>query len=120
MKIFLLTIICLTLISGSALSQTAGKKTDLFNDIKALRLQYLSDKYYLNSIENFGEGNKYTDDRVRLSQTKIKIDSLDKEYTKLLSIKELNEYLVWKRGEDVKEKIQNTGWWYPVLTRKGC
>ena len=104
----------------TAFSQTNNKKSALFSDIKSLRLQYKLDRYNLNSTENFGEKSKYNDARARLSQTKAKIDSLDKEYIKLLSISELNEYTEWKRNEDIKDKTQDFGWWYATFFRTGC
>lgn len=120
MKHMFLSIIFTILLSGSAFSQTNDKKTDLFNDLKSLRLQYRLDKYYLTSIEKFGEGSRYQDEKVRLSETKVKIDSLDKEYAKLLNGSELNAYLQWKKNEDMKDRMQYMGWWYQAYQRKGC
>ena len=120
MKNLFLSITCCILCFSSVFSQADDKKSTLFSDIKALRLQYKLDGYNLNSTEIFGEGSKNNDARAALSLTKAKIDSLDKEYAKLLSKSELNEYTEWKRNEDIKDKTQDLGWWYATFFRKGC
>ena len=120
MKNPIVPVICCMLLFSSAFSQTPNKKTNLFNDIKTLRLQYQQDEFYLYSMDNFGTGNRYSETKARLLREKAAIDSLDKKYISLLSKNELVEYTTWKKNEEMKDKVHDLGWWYASLFVKGC
>jgi hypothetical protein len=118
-NIFVSMIFC-ALFSGFVFSQTDQKKTELFTLIKTLRLQYRTQGYYLNNVISYGERAKHKAEFANWAQTKVKIDSLDKEYTRLLTESELKEYKTWKSNEDMKDKTTDLGWWYNTFMWQGC
>ncbi len=67
------------------------------------------------------EEHRYSFERIQLSETKAKLEEFDKAFTKVLSEGELKDYLKWKRKEEMKDKMQDMGWWYTAnQTGKGC
>jgi hypothetical protein len=120
MKNLLLSLICCVLLSGAAYAQNTNGKSAMFSEIKELRLRYTDIRYYLNSQRGLTDRGQHAESKKWMVETKAKIDSLDKVYTRLLTPAELKQYTEWRNKADVKDKMQDLGWWYAVNLRQGC